>query len=302
MTGFPARVQRVSRARFNIPGTKSSGETASARPSTTVEKPPVASPEVICSEPAAKCRKIAEVEAQPMPVTSAATPMRNTRPLPDGFDWSGITVCFATDLGTVSQEEAESRVLAAGGKVGAAISQRTSILVLGGNLPDGQPAIASPKYQRFLELQIKGKVHAKVLAEAVFLGMLPSAALPQPEKQMPHEQRQAPTSVSAPGGRQEQKAKSSPMRNWVDVFSPSRLEDLLGNQTAIEKLAQWLQDWDDVILRGKTKKLAFRYGNTPDNVNVMRPSFKCEPVTVCRHSRKSKFPSETRPKRRWPRA
>ena len=229
-------------------------------------------------EPAAKVRKLAEV-VKPV---SIATPLRNSI-LPDGGDWSGVTVVFASDLGSVAQAAVEKQILEAGGKVGAAISQRTSLVVLGGNLPDGRPPMESAKYQRFLDLQSKGKVQAKVLSESAFLSLLPTQppptpatpALPQTSRP-PGEKPELPQSAKQLEG-----SKRSPARNWVDIFSPKKLEDLLGNQAPIRKLADWLQDWEDVVLRGKSKKPAFRHGSVPDNLNVPAPSRNPSPPSPC---------------------
>ena len=275
MTGLPARTQRVSRARFNFSGTKTPSETSSASKPTIVQdvQAPAFSTEVAGLEPAAKVRKLEKVDPpqpmpQPMPIVPAATPIRNMIALPSGSDWSGVTVCFATELTTIPQAEAEARLLAAGAKVGPAVSQRTSILVLGGNGLDGKSANESAKYQRFKDLEAKGKVHAKVLAEAAFLSILPGAAS-QNVKQATLKTEQRPVPETRPA-RQD---KGSRGRNWVDSFSPSKLDDLVGNQPAIRKLTCWLQDWEDVVFRGKSKKLAFQHGSAPDNLNVTCPSF-----------------------------
>lgn len=234
-------------------------------------------------EPAAKVRKLAEV-VKPV---SIATPLRNSI-LPDGGDWRGVTVVFASDLGSVAQAAVEKQILEAGGKVGAAISQRTSLVVLGGNLADGRPPMESAKYQRFLDLQSKGKVQAKVLSEAAFLSLLPTQppptpatpALPQTSRP-PGEKPELPQSTKQLEG-----SKRSPARNWVDIFSPKKLEDLLGNQAPIRKLADWLQDWEDVVLRGKSKKPAFRHGSVPDNLNARAALVSGPPgigkTTTCR--------------------
>ena len=311
MSGLPARAQRVSRARFNFSGKApceaSVSQPLASQPSTSqplasqplasqpLASQPLASQSVgnqsvgsqptriqetrparpaDCvgtgeSEPATKVRKLSELNGQPVSVASAATPVRNSKLLPDESDWSGVTVVFTSDLTSIDQAAAEKQVVAAGGKVGSAISQRTSLLVLGGSLPDGRPSTESAKYQRFLELQSKGKVHAKVLSEQAFLTLLP-ATNARTTKHLPLEKQEVP--ADSHKKQQIKDVKCSQTRNWVDIFSPRKLEDLLGNQGAIRRLAEWLQDWDDVVLHGKSKKLAFRRGSVPDNVNVTRPS------------------------------
>ncbi|CAE7360079.1 Gnf1 [Symbiodinium sp. CCMP2456] len=258
---------RVSRARFNFATQCETRETPAERAKEVASSShPPRPTEPQAGEPATKVRKLAEV-VKPV---SIATPLRNTI-LPDGADWSGVTVVFASDTSSVAQAAVEKQILEAGGKVGAAISQRTSLVVLGGNLPDGRPPMESAKYQRFLDLQSKGKVQAKVLSEAAFLSLLPTQPPPAPattpaipQSSMPAQKPKLPQST-----KKLETSKSSPLRNWVDIFSPKQLEDLLGNQAPIRKLADWLQDWEDVVLRGKSKKPAFRHGSVPDNLNVL---------------------------------
>jgi len=57
--------------------------------------------------------------------------------------------------------------------------------------------------------------------------------------------------------------------NWVDAHAPRSLGDLVGNAAPVRKLAEWLRDWDHVVLKGNKKQVAFRPGGgAPDNVNA----------------------------------
>eukprot|EP00438_Fugacium_kawagutii_P022371 Skav205221 [mRNA] locus=scaffold400:245269:258863:- [translate_table: standard] len=196
------------------------------------------------------------------------------------------------------QEEVERRVEAAGGKVGPAVGQRTSYLVMGGKTIDGRSPEESPKYQRLLQLQKMGKCTAQVLSEAEFLKLLPAASSPakheaaklkpakveaakveaamtaspsppsqqRPSQQKPSQQKpsqQKPGPEPAPG--------SGPPFNWVDVFAPFQLNQLIGNSAVAQRLADWLQSWDAVVLQGrkKTASPSPRPGSF-ENVNAVR--------------------------------
>ena len=55
---------------------------------------------------------------------------------------------------------------------------------------------------------------------------------------------------------------------WVDKYHPRMISDLVGNQAIIKKLKVWLKDWDDVVLKGKTKpNLFYRKGGGGDIPN-----------------------------------
>lgn len=40
---------------------------------------------------------------------------------------------------------------------------------------------------------------------------------------------------------------------WTDLYSPKRIEDLVGNQGSVNSLFEWLKDWEDVHIRGNKK-------------------------------------------------
>lgn len=55
---------------------------------------------------------------------------------------------------------------------------------------------------------------------------------------------------------------------WTDLYSPSVLGDLVGNEGVVDQLYEWLRDWDDVIIRGNKKEFFFRKGlQWKDQVN-----------------------------------
>ncbi|CAE8732512.1 unnamed protein product, partial [Polarella glacialis] len=54
---------------------------------------------------------------------------------------------------------------------------------------------------------------------------------------------------------------------------PRHLGEVIGNTDQVRKLAEWLRDWDEVVLRGKTKEIPAQDPNkkfqpAPDNVNA----------------------------------
>merc|ERR1719324_1251739 len=66
-----------------------------------------------------------------------------------------------------------------------------------------------------------------------------------------------------------QRTSVKELANWVDTHAPRGFGDLIGNQSCVRKLSEWLRDWDSVVLKGQTKKAAFKPGGgMPENVNA----------------------------------
>ena len=47
---------------------------------------------------------------------------------------------------------------------------------------------------------------------------------------------------------------------WTDVYQPTEMDDLVGNEGIVDQLYEWLHDWDDVVIRGNKKQIQFRKG------------------------------------------
>ena len=178
----------------------------------------------------------------------------------------GKLFCFATDLDSVPQEEVERRVEAAGGKIGPSVGQRTSYLVLGGNTADGRPAEESGKYQRFLQLREMGKATAEVLREAEFLKMLPQGKV------------SSHAEVAKDVAKDLKDATVQRPFNWVDIFAPFQLTQLIGNTAVTQRLTEWLRDWENVCLRGQKKMQSPSRPGSFENINVGKPGWE---VAVC---------------------
>ena len=186
----------------------------------------------------------------------------------------GKLFCFATDLDSVPQEEVERRVEAAGGKIGPSVGQRTSYLVLGGNTADGRPAEESGKYQRFLQLREMGKATAEVLREAEFLKMLPQSKV------------SSHAEVAKDVAKDLKDATVQRPFNWVDIFAPFQLTQLIGNTAVTQRLTEWLRDWENVCLRGQKKMQSPSRPGSFENINARAALVSGPPgigkTTTCR--------------------
>ena len=55
---------------------------------------------------------------------------------------------------------------------------------------------------------------------------------------------------------------------WTDLYKPTHMNELVGNEGVVDQLFEWLRDWDDVVLRGHKKEVPFKRGfSWKDQVN-----------------------------------
>lgn len=172
---------------------------------------------------------------------------------------TGMTFAFTGEMEAMTRPDAEEKVKAAGGKVAGSVSGNTSFLVIGSRLEDGRAVEETSKYRKYLELKAKGKKCPELLTEDQLIAKLPGAVAKPPPPQV---SAPVPPKAAAEGAPQLQ-------RNWVDSYAPRNFADLVGNGSVVRKISEWLRDWDDVVLKGKKKPVAFRPGGgMPDNVNA----------------------------------
>mmetsp|Transcript_39917 Transcript_39917/g.100275 ORF Transcript_39917/g.100275 Transcript_39917/m.100275 type:complete len:592 (+) Transcript_39917:103-1878(+) len=60
---------------------------------------------------------------------------------------------------------------------------------------------------------------------------------------------------------------------WAERHRPKHLGEVIGNTDQVRKLAEWLRDWDDVVLRGKVKEQPApdpnrKFQPAPENINA----------------------------------
>ncbi|CAE8736092.1 unnamed protein product, partial [Polarella glacialis] len=150
------------------------------------------------------------------------------------------------------------------------VSGNTAYLVVGSHLDDGRTVEETSKYRRVMELKAKGKKAPEILTEEQFLARLPTSGAAAPSLTKP-------VVVAATGGSSASRSsvgsaadgKGKEMSNWVDAYAPHSFDELVGNASVVRKLTEWLRDWDDVVLKGKSKKVGFKPGGgMPENINA----------------------------------
>lgn len=206
---------------------------------------------------------------------SAPTGVLKLNDAEPGLPLKGVVMAFTGEMEVMTRLDAEEKAKAAGAKVMGSVSGNTSYLVVGSRLDDGRAVEETSKYRKMMELKEKGKKHPEVLTETQFLALLPGSTAPPKVS--------APPPVPAP----DTQNSGAVHANWVDKFAPKGFDEIVGNSSLAKKLTEWLRDWDDVVLKGKTKRAGFKPGGgMPDNINARAALVSGPPgigkTTTCR--------------------
>lgn len=180
----------------------------------------------------------------------------------------------------IEREEIIDILKSYGGRVTGSVSKRTSFLIYGEKLEDGRRYTEGKKYQKAKELNVK-IINQRQLDEillrlrggetmdsradddalAASFDAARSSALAPPT--VPGD-----PAVPLPIVRG-QPIVSDDGRLWVEKYSPKTLKDVIGNAQAVEKLVNWVKDWEIVVLKGIKKDIRpMRGGRFDPQLNV----------------------------------
>eukprot|EP00747_Dinoflagellata_sp_TGD_P063421 gnl/TRDRNA2_/TRDRNA2_153437_c5_seq3.p1 gnl/TRDRNA2_/TRDRNA2_153437_c5~~gnl/TRDRNA2_/TRDRNA2_153437_c5_seq3.p1 ORF type:complete len:913 (+),score=207.98 gnl/TRDRNA2_/TRDRNA2_153437_c5_seq3:54-2741(+) len=235
---------------------------AATTPAVQVVDPFADIPSQAAPSPAAVQSKKGNVNAK-TPAAGASAPKT---PSPakvggSGLPLEGVVMCFTGELDQMTRADAEEKCKAAGAKVMSGVSGNTNYLVIGSHLDDGRKVEETSKYKKYLELKEKGKKFPTLLDEAQLLALLPGAPAPAVQS---NDKPVSPVPAAQPS-----KAAANCHANWVDSHAPENLGEVLGNASIVKKLTEWLHHWDDVVLRGNKRPVAFKPGGgVPENPNA----------------------------------
>ena len=139
----------------------------------------------------------------------------------------------------------------------SSVSSRTHYLIVGYKLEDGRNVTQGSKYSNAM------KNKTPILNEKQFEDLIkersgnPEFTLSVRKSLLastkPTEAQQIRKSI-------DQGAGEVGMEMWTDLYRPTQIEDLVGNEGVVDQLVEWLRDWDDVIIRGNKKEINFRRG------------------------------------------
>ena len=205
------------------------------------------------SSPSPKKKKGSIVEPDPN-----AGPLTNKKFVVTGeFDTSGI-----------GREGIEDLVKEHGGIVQKNVSGKTTFLITGEYLKDGfskamtsgssgRPVNESSKYKDAVEKNVA------IIDEEKFMKMVPERKVIPKKASSESSGQNSSSSSSAPFPAKREALSSSSNNNrpatstddllWVDKYKPAKASQIVGGDTSVRNLSQWLQRWDAVHLH-KTQK------------------------------------------------
>lgn len=188
-----------------------------------------------------------------------------------------LTVVLTGVLQAGERESIENMLKSLGARVTGSISGKTDYLIAGDKLEDGRPGTESSKYKKAKDLKTKilhegefenfifektGKTIGEIIDPIL---TIPTAIVTEPEKMI---------LVSSEKKEDEQKFTSSiksetkshefsdDTKLWTHKYAPRNFSDLIGNNENVKKIQTWLQDWNDVVLKGLKKESKFIPGKS----------------------------------------
>ena len=165
-----------------------------------------------------------------------------------------------------------------GGKVTGSVSKRTSVLIHGYKLEDGRDYNLGNKYKKAEELGIKILNEEEI--KQILDDCIAQRDLKEEEEQEKFKEEEKKTQKNT---KEEYKSiKINPVNCiqntgsndtnnselWIEKFKPKTLKDLIGNTQAIQKLQDWLEDWDSVVLQKNLKQTSPSRNGKIDNINA----------------------------------
>ncbi len=167
-----------------------------------------------------------------------------------------------------------------GARVTGSVSSRTTILLHGEVLEDGRPYNEGRKYRQAKEKNITTMDLTAFEKYVQDKTKNPNWTLDNKnndkildleiEEEIPNEPKNKTKKKNNNNNANIQNKNQGEL--WTTKYQPKKISDLIGNKSNINKLIQWLDDWNSVVLEGKTKKVEtkFHRGQRPtfENVNA----------------------------------
>ena len=174
----------------------------------------------------------------------------------------------------ISRDEITNILKSLGARVTGSVSSRTTILLHGDQLEDGRHYTEGRKYKEALKKNIKTVdmyTLEKIIGEKL---KKPYWNFQNPNSDNNNNNKENNKENFIENIKKNNKKENIQNQNelWTTKYQPKKLNDLIGNKTTINKLITWLDDWNSVVLEGKTKKseTKFHRGQKPtfENINA----------------------------------
>ncbi|XP_057459599.1 replication factor C subunit 1-like isoform X2 [Actinidia eriantha] len=203
-------------------------------------------------------------------------PHKGEKEVPEGAPdcLAGLTFVISGTLDSLEREEAEDLIKRHGGRVTGSISKKTNYLLCDEDIEGRKSSKAKELGTAFLSedglfdmirASIQGKVAAKEEPKKSVNKSVASTPKKSPQKIELKNQAgsssaktvalKGPTPGAAPAKR---KIIGDPWLQWTEKYRPKVPNDLVGNQSLVKQLHDWLTHWDEQFLntgsKGKLKK------------------------------------------------
>jgi len=181
----------------------------------------------------------------------------------------------------IEREEIIDILKSYGGRVTGSVSKRTSFLIYGEKLEDGRRYTEGKKYQKAKELNVKiinqrqlDEILLRLRGGETMDSRADDDALAASFDAARSSALAPPTAVPGDPAIPLPIVRGQPIvsddgRLWVEKYSPKTLKDVIGNAQAVEKLVNWVKDWEIVVLKGIKKDIRpMRGGRFDPQLNV----------------------------------
>ncbi|KAI9355983.1 replication factor RFC1 C terminal domain-containing protein, partial [Zopfochytrium polystomum] len=156
----------------------------------------------------------------------------------------GLSFVFTGELSSISRDKAQDLVKEYGGRVVGSVSGKTSYVIVGEEPGESKLRLAAEKKikvldeDQFFDLIRSKPANVDVPAPTSSRAKKVKVDDSQPEK--PSRANTAATTNKATDGKGKPRQESE---LWTTKYKPQKYQDILGNKTNVERLANWLRSW-----------------------------------------------------------
>ncbi|XP_047324594.1 replication factor C subunit 1-like [Impatiens glandulifera] len=198
-------------------------------------------------------------------------PHKGEKEVPEGAPTclAGLTIVISGTLDSLEREEAEDLIKRHGGRVTGSISKKTSFLLCDEDVEGrksskakelGTPFLTEDQLFDKIRASNKGKTPVKEVQKKPMEKVAASPIKKSPLKELKKEQdgespvRSVASKISGISSvlRKDRKTDGTTLP-WTEKYRPKVFNDIVGNQSIVKQLHDWLSNWDAQFLNTGTK-------------------------------------------------
>lgn len=187
-------------------------------------------------------------------------PHKGEKEVPEGSPecLTGLTFVISGTLDSLEREEAEDLIKQHGGRVTGSVSKKTSYLLCDEDIGGRKSAKAKELGTGFLTedglfdlIRASKPTTKEVTKKQVDKTSTPPKPTPQKVHKTPEKAK--PTKAPSPGGTSKKPTVATSSLPWTEKYKPKVPNDIIGNQSLVKQLHDWLTNWDKNFLNNSTK-------------------------------------------------